>query len=194
MEQHWRRNGWEQPSHVRRCDGRFEQLRLAVWARPLGEWIDFLHCNRRRSLSGRLRAQRLRWRYRFHGSFDFGNTAAPGLMDVQINNLVISLGEAISINLGAVDLHPGQATILSATNVSVTANLFSGLQSFPLPTFDLTQSGFSLGDFTISTSSGATIGNFIAVSGPSIDVNNFSVDTQASPVISGSITATAQHA
>ncbi len=124
------------------------------------------------------------------GSFDFGNAAAPGLMNVDINNLDISLGDALTINLGDVDLTPGQATMLSATNVSVTANLFSGLPTVMLPTFDLTQSGFSLGDFTIATTSGVTIGNFIAVSGVSIDVSDFSVDTQSSPVIGGSITAT----
>ncbi len=87
------------------------------------------------------------------GSFDFGNATAPGLMNVQITDLNIPLGDALTIHLGEVDLTPGQATILSATNVSVTANLFSGLPSLTLPTFDLTQTGFSLGDFTIPAAS-----------------------------------------
>ncbi len=124
------------------------------------------------------------------GSFDFGNATAPGLMNVQISSLDISLGDALTINLGEVDLTPGQATMFSATNVSVTANLFTGLPSFSLPTFDLTQSGFSLGEFTIATTSPVSIGNFIALSDVSIAVNDFSVDTQSNPVISGSITAT----
>src|SRR5262249_23382050 len=66
------------------------------------------------------------------GSFDFGNTTAPGLMNVQIANLAISLGDALTINLGNVDLTPGQNTMLHATDVSVTASLFSDLPLFTL--------------------------------------------------------------
>jgi len=124
------------------------------------------------------------------GSFDFGNAASPGLMNVQISNLNIALGEAVTINLGSVDLTPGQNTILSASDVSVTANLFSGLPAFTLPTFTLTRTGFSLGNFTIQAASGIDIGNFLALSNVSIGVNDFEVDTQANPEISGSITAT----
>src|SRR5208337_1141214 len=124
------------------------------------------------------------------GSFDFGNTTSPGLMNVHISNLNIALGEALTIDLGSVDLTPGQRTILSAANVSVAANLFSGLPAFTLPTFTLTQTGFSLGNFTIPVTSGITIDDFLALSNVSIAVNDFAVDTKADPVISGSITAT----
>ncbi len=123
------------------------------------------------------------------GSFDFGNATAPGLMNVQIADLAISLGDALTINLGNVDLTPGQSTMLSASNVSVTANLFSALPLFTLSTFDVTQTGFSLsGNFT--TTNQVAIGNFITMAGLSIDVTNFTVDTQATPKISGSITIT----
>jgi len=126
------------------------------------------------------------------GGFDFGDATSPGLMHVQIGNLDISLGDALTIHLGAADLTPGRSTMLHATDVNVTANLFAGL-SLILTTFDLTQTGFSLnGEF--KTTNPVNIGDFLSFDGVTIDVgtsaNPFTVNTQATPVVSGSITAT----
>ena len=130
------------------------------------------------------------------GSFDFSNSHA-GVMNLQVNNLNISLGDAFTINLGQVTLTPDNPTnMFTASNVVVTANLFSGLPPITLPSFTLTQTGFSLSNFTIphSGSSGTiTIGNFMSISSVSIAVSGFSVDTAAvtpTPVVSGTITAT----
>ncbi|MHB1421756.1 MAG: beta strand repeat-containing protein [Gemmataceae bacterium] len=126
------------------------------------------------------------------GSFDFGNAASPGQMNIDISNLKIALGQALTIDVEDADLTPGQSTILTATNATVTANLFSGLAPFTLPSFTVTTTGFSLGSFTISpvsAGSAVTIGNFLSLSGVSIDVNNFAVNT-ATETVSGSISAT----
>src|SRR5258708_6980639 len=81
--------------------------------------------------------------------------------------------------------------MFTASSATAAANVFEGMQTVPLGAFALRQTGFSLGAFVIqSLSGGATIGDFLAFSSVSISVNNFSVNTAANPLVTGSITAT----
>jgi hypothetical protein len=124
------------------------------------------------------------------GSFDFGNPDVPGQMTIHIEDLNIPLGDAITIGLGTVDLTPGAATMLHVTGAKISTNLFTGFSEITLPSLDITQTGFSLGNFTIPTASDISLGTFATFTNASLAVNDFKVDTSATPNVTGSITAT----
>ncbi len=122
------------------------------------------------------------------GTFVFSSTSA-GILNAQISNLDISLGDLLTIDLGSVDLTPAESTMFSASNVTVTANLFSGM-SLTLPSFSLTQTGFSISGADFTTNSAVSIGNFLTIAGVAIDVNNFTLNTQDTPKFTASVTLT----
>lgn len=122
------------------------------------------------------------------GSYNFG---ASTFLTISIPNLNIAIGEALNINLGNVTLTPGQSVMLQA-DATVTSNLFAGLKAFTLTGFQLKQTGFSLGTFSLSLNTGSalTLGGFLSFDSGSIQVTNFKVDTSLTQKVSGSISAT----
>src|SRR5207237_2315457 len=74
-------------------------------------------------------------------------------------------------------------------NIGVVTTLFSGFAPFTLPSLDITQTGFELGDFTLPTADVA-LGSFMSITGASIAVNDFKVDKSATPKVSGSVDLT----
>ncbi|HEY2082440.1 MAG TPA: LEPR-XLL domain-containing protein, partial [Verrucomicrobiae bacterium] len=83
-----------------------------------------------------------------HGSFDLIDTTTvnsvstsvigSGIFSLAISSFDISVGEAFTIHLGDVTINPGLATIASVGSASITSNLLSGFQAFPLGLFSLT--------------------------------------------------------
>ncbi|MGA2657222.1 MAG: LEPR-XLL domain-containing protein, partial [Verrucomicrobiota bacterium] len=94
------------------------------------------------------------------GSYQFHS---PAILSLHIPSLAIPLGDALTINLGEVDINPGQTTMLHVDSATVTVNLFSGLQT-TLHNFNLTHTGFSLGSFDITSSTPVTAGSFLSFS------------------------------
>jgi len=129
------------------------------------------------------------------GTYDLSHGAPVLYLDV--SDLEIGIGDAITINLGddsglGVYLNPGQPTMLTSTDATVTANVFTGMQSYDLPNLQITQTGLSLGSFTLqpASSTPVAIGNFLSFTSVSIAVNNFSLTTSPAPAVGGSITVT----
>ena len=131
-----------------------------------------------------------------HGTFDLINTTTvnsvqtsvigSGVFSLAISGLDISVGEALTVHVGDVTLNPGQATVVSVTDATVTSNLLGGFGTFNLGSFTLTQDGFTLSNFSFApTGTTVNIGNFASFANPSFNVNNFSLNNG---VVSGSIT------
>ncbi|MDI1314237.1 hypothetical protein, partial [Prosthecobacter sp.] len=119
------------------------------------------------------------------GSFDFANA---GQMTLTIPNFVIPLGDALSIDLGDVNLKPGQFSLAKISNVQLKAGgLFAGLPTITLPSFELTRSGFTLGDLSFAATPTVTIGDFISLAGVTLSTHGFKVDRFSTPIISGTI-------
>ncbi|MGN6552626.1 MAG: hypothetical protein ACTHLW_02690, partial [Verrucomicrobiota bacterium] len=123
------------------------------------------------------------------GTYNFGGSA---LLSIGIPNLDIVIGQALTIHLGHVTIQPSQSVMLHVTDATVTSNLFSGLETFKLGDFDLTQTGFTLGSFTLNALTGVTVslGGFLEFGSVSVVVSNLTVDKTATPKISGTITTT----
>ena len=128
------------------------------------------------------------------GSYTFD---APGLLTLNIPSLTIPIGEALTINLGAVSLTPDQTVMATVASATVTANMITGLPSATVTNFQLMRTGFTLKDLTIQLTAPVTIGNFLSIASASITVagpsgmtaNGFSVTISPTASVSGSITA-----
>ena len=129
------------------------------------------------------------------GSYTFGAASELGAsarLSIGIPNLDIAIGEALTIHLGNVTIQPADDVILSLDEATVSSNLFSGLGTATITDFELTKTGFSLGSFTIDALLDKTLslGGFLEFGSVSIVVTDLKVDTQADPILTGSIAVT----
>ncbi len=106
------------------------------------------------------------------GNYTFDSTNHTTQLSFSIQNLNITLCDAIFIHLGNVTLTPGlpssspdTAVILSVPAATIDTNLFSGLGSVQIQNFKLYQSGFSISNLTMLPGKSVTDNFLIGTAG-----------------------------
>ncbi len=121
------------------------------------------------------------------------NTANHYVLSLTVTNLNVNIGDALQVQMGAVTLQPGQTTIASVTSASVVSNVLSGFQA-SAEAVTITQTGLSLGTFTLSSAAGLSIGSVLSFDNTSkLVVSGFQLNTSdhwGTVSVAGSITAT----
>ena len=117
------------------------------------------------------------------GTYSFGTVPAGTIpFSLTVNNVVLTVGQALNITSPSITVNydPSGAptqTVATIKNATVSCPQFPGLSmTGNLQNFNLQADGFSFSDFTMSSSSPLTIGNFFQATGNvSLSVTGFNL-------------------
>lgn len=104
------------------------------------------------------------------------SSIGSGNLGISLSNVDISVGDAFIIHLGDITLQPGQATMASVSDASISSKLVSGFGEVSIGSFDLTQQGFALTNVNFGSLLTVSIGGFLELQDASFKINSFSLD------------------
>ncbi len=90
------------------------------------------------------------------GVYNFDTSAHTTMLAFNIQNLSISLSNAVTLQCGNVTITPGAANILTVPVATLTTSLFSGMAAAQVHNLVFTQTGFSIGSAVLIQGSSVT--------------------------------------
>ena len=119
----------------------------------------------------------------------------PGQLKLNIPSLNFTLGEALTVQLGAFTLSPSQplSPLAILPSVTISSPTLAGLQNYQITNFELSRTGFTLGSFSLlnlDPTAKIGLGDFLQFNSVTLLVGGITVNRTALPVVSGTVTAT----
>ncbi len=134
------------------------------------------------------------------GSFSISYQFATGtgeVLDINLNNLTLTIGGVFNLNVAQVNLTPGQPVVAFVSSLTATASMLGMQFTGKVTNLTLLKTGFELDNATLSfTPTGSIPGNLLTFTGGTISLAGSGTNTQfvvndtlAHPVI-GTLAAT----
>ena len=112
------------------------------------------------------------------GTYSFSNfdgTSPSGQLSLTVSGFTMSIGNAFLLTTnGDITVTPGQSVIATIASATISSPDFSGLGQATVTNFQLTQTGFTLGNLTLTSGSSPTfLGSILTFDSVSISFANF---------------------
>src|SRR5581483_7069981 len=107
-------------------------------------------------------------------------------LTITVSSFKLTMGEAFVLTAPAdVVITPDQTTFATIGSAIISSPQFSGLGTVSVTNLKLTQTGFTLGNLSITNNAPPGIGNFLSFDSISINFNNFALAYGASTIVNG---------